>query len=107
MAVARRRAASHMGTHAVSQRSAMPPVTIYTKSWCPYCSAAKGLLDRKGVAYREIDIEAVAGARAEMMGRANGRSTVPQIFIGERHVGGSDDIHALDARGELDRLLAA
>ncbi len=85
----------------------MPPVTIYTKSWCPYCSAAKGLLDRKGVAYREIDIEAVAGARAEMMGRANGRSTVPQIFIGERHVGGSDDIHALDARGELDRLLAA
>jgi glutaredoxin 3 len=85
----------------------MSPVTIYTKGWCPYCSAAKSLLDAKGAAYREIDIEATAGARAEMIGRANGRSTVPQIFIGERHVGGYDDIHALDARGELDRLLAA
>jgi glutaredoxin 3 len=59
------------------------------------------------VTYREVDIEATAGARAEMIGRANGRSTVPQIFIGERHVGGCDDVHALDARGELDRLLAA
>ncbi|KAA2233425.1 glutaredoxin 3 [Salinarimonas soli] len=85
----------------------MSPVTIYTKGWCPYCSAAKDLLDRKGVAYREIDIEATAGARTEMIQRANGRSTVPQIFVGERHVGGCDDIHALDARGELDRLLAA
>ncbi|HYF54976.1 MAG TPA: glutaredoxin 3 [Salinarimonas sp.] len=85
----------------------MPPVTIYTKAWCPYCSAAKGLLDGKGVAYREIDIEAIAGARAEMIQRSQGRSTVPQVFIGERHVGGCDDIHALDARGELDKLLAA
>jgi len=84
----------------------MPPVTIYSKSWCPYCSAAKALFDGKGVAYREIDIERTEGARAEMMGRAGGRMTVPQIFIGERHVGGCDDVHALDARGELDKLLA-
>lgn len=85
----------------------MPPVTIYTKSWCPYCADAKALLNEKGAAFSEIDIERQAGARQEMTTKAGGRSTVPQIFIGERHVGGCDDLYALDARGELDKLLAA
>ena len=83
----------------------MQPVTIYIKSWCPYCRAAKELLDRKGVAYDAIDIEERAEARAEMIERA-GRSTVPQVFVGSRHVGGNDDLQALERRGELDRLLA-
>lgn len=83
----------------------MQDVTIYTKGWCPYCAAAKELLDRKGVAYTEIDIERESGSRAQMIERA-GRTTVPQIFIGERHVGGCDDLHALDAKGQLDPLLA-
>jgi glutaredoxin 3 len=85
----------------------MPSITIYTKSWCPYCSAAKKLLTEKGAAFTEIDIEKKPEARAEMIRKAGGRSTVPQIFIGERHVGGCDDLYALDSRGELDRLLAA
>ena len=85
----------------------MPPVTIYTKSWCPYCSAAKKLLTEKGAAFTEIDIEKKPEARAEMIQKANGRSTVPQIFIGEKHVGGCDDLYALDDRGELERMLAA
>lgn len=85
----------------------MPPVTIYTKSWCPYCSAAKDLLTRKGVAFEEIEITGRADERARMIERAGGASTVPQIFIGDRHVGGCDDLYALDARGELDPLLAA
>jgi glutaredoxin 3 len=85
----------------------MPAITIYTKSWCPYCSAAKDLLNEKGAAFTEIDIERQASARAEMIQKAQGRSTVPQIFIGERHVGGCDDLYALDGRGELDRLLGA
>jgi glutaredoxin 3 len=85
----------------------MPPVTIYTKAWCPYCSAAKDLLDRKGIAFDEIEISGKPAARDEMMAKAGGRSTVPQIFIGARHVGGCDDLYALDSRGELDALLAA
>lgn len=85
----------------------MQPVTIYIKSWCPYCAAARSLLDRKGVAYDTIDIEDQAGARDEMIQRAGGRSTVPQVFIGSRHVGGNDDLQALERRGELDRLLAS
>jgi glutaredoxin 3 len=85
----------------------MPPVKIYTKAWCPYCAAAKGLLERKGVAFDEVEITGTPGARDEMIAKAGGRSTVPQIFIGTRHVGGSDDLHALDSRGELDALLAA
>jgi glutaredoxin 3 len=83
------------------------PVTIYTKDWCPYCRAAKDLLRQKGVAFEEIEITGKPEARSAMIQRAGGRSTVPQIFIGERHVGGCDDLYALDARGELDRLLAA
>jgi len=85
----------------------MAPITIYTKGWCPYCSAAKDLLKNKGAAFTEIDIEAKAGARAEMIQKAQGRSTVPQIFIGERHVGGCDDLYALDQGGQLDKLLQA
>ncbi|WP_262271998.1 glutaredoxin 3 [Microvirga yunnanensis] len=85
----------------------MPSITIYTKSWCPYCSAAKKLLGEKGVAFTEIDIEKKPEARAEMIQRASGRSTVPQIFIGERHVGGCDDLYALDDRGQLEPLLQA
>jgi glutaredoxin 3 len=83
------------------------PVTIYTKDWCPYCRAAKDLLRQKGVAFEEIEITGKPEARSAMIQRAGGRSTVPQIFVGERHVGGCDDLYALDARGELDRLLAA
>ena len=85
----------------------MASITIYTKGWCPYCSAAKDLLRRKGAAFEEIDIERVAGARAEMIQKAGGRSTVPQIFVGQRHVGGCDDLYALDGRGELEALLQA
>ncbi len=83
----------------------MPPVTIYTKSWCPYCSAAKELLQKKNVPFTEIPVKSAA-EQAEMAKKA-GQSTVPQIWIGERHVGGCDDLYALDGRGELDRLLAA
>jgi glutaredoxin 3 len=85
----------------------MPPITIYTKSWCPYCAAAKDLLDEKGVAYTEIDIERQPDKRAEMIQKAGGRATVPQIFIDGRHVGGCDDLYALEGRGELARLLQA
>jgi glutaredoxin 3 len=83
----------------------MPPVTIYTKSWCPYCDAAKALLKRKRVAFEEIAVRTPAD-QAAMAAKA-GSSTVPQIWIGTRHVGGCDDLHALDSAGELDRLLAA
>jgi glutaredoxin 3 len=85
----------------------MPAITIYTKSWCPYCSAAKKLLTEKGAAFTEIDIEKKPEARAEMIQKAKGRSTVPQIFIGERHVGGCDDLYDLDDRGQLEPLLQA
>lgn len=86
--------------------TAHKPVTIYTRSWCSYCSAAKALLAKKGVSFDEIDIEAVSGARTQMIDRATGRTSVPQIFIGETHVGGYDDISALDRGGRLDALLS-
>ena len=82
----------------------MPPVTIYTTPYCPYCASAKALLRRKGVDFEEIDVSAPA-LRQAMTERARGRYTVPQIFIGDHHAGGSDDLHELDAKGELDRLL--
>lgn len=82
-----------------------PKIEVYATRTCPYCAAARGLLDRKGVAYDVIDVGADPARRVEMTQRANGRRTVPQIFIGERHIGGSDDLHALDGRGGLDRLL--
>lgn len=85
----------------------MPPITIYTRGWCPYCSAAKDLLKQKGAAFDEIDIERKPEARQEMIQRAGGRTSVPQIFIGDRHVGGCDDLYALDGGGQLDHLLRA
>lgn len=84
----------------------MQPVTIYTTAWCPYCSAAKSLLKEKGVAFNEIDVERVKGARETMTQRAGGRTSVPQIFVGESHVGGCDDLYALDKAGGLEKLLA-
>jgi glutaredoxin 3 len=85
----------------------MPPVTIYTKSTCPYCVAAKQLLNQKRAPFTEIEITGKPDLREEMIARSGGRTTVPQIFIGDTHVGGCDDIHALDAKGGLDKLLAA
>lgn len=84
----------------------MKDVTIYTRQTCGYCRRAKALLDRKGVAYTEIDIEREPDRRAEMIQRAGGRTTVPQIFIDGAGIGGCDDLHALEAAGELDPLLA-
>ena len=85
----------------------MQPVLIYTKSTCPYCHAAKALLRSKRATFEEISVDGDRAAQAAMAAKAGGRSTVPQIFIGDRHVGGCDDIHALDAAGELDPLLRA
>lgn len=85
----------------------MLPVTIYTTAWCPYCIAAKALLTKKGIAFDEIGVDGKPELRQAMTARAGGRTSVPQIFIGDHHVGGSDDLHALEARGELDTLLAA
>lgn len=85
----------------------MADVVIYTKPGCPYCAAAISLLNRKGVAFTEIVASNDPAKKAEMMEKAGGKSTFPQIFVGEKHVGGSDDIHALDRRGGLDPLLAA
>ena len=85
----------------------MPAVEIYTTPWCGYCRAAKSLLERKGAKFVEFDVSADPDRRQEMLRRAGGRWTVPQIFIGEEHIGGSDDLHALDHAGKLDRLLAA
>ena len=84
----------------------MPAITLYTKSWCPYCEQAKALLTQKGQTWTEIDVEAEPARRDEMIERAGGRRTVPQIWIGERHVGGYDDLAALERAGELDPLLA-
>lgn len=84
----------------------MPIVEIYTTPICPYCHAAKRLLDRKGVNYREIDISRDLSLRQAMTSRTGGRRTVPQIFVGATHVGGSDELHALDHTGRLDPLLA-
>lgn len=84
----------------------MRAVEIYTTPFCGYCAMAKRLLDRKGVAYREIDVSADPALRSAMVQRANGRRTVPQIFIGTTHVGGSDDLHALEHAGKLDPMLA-
>ncbi len=84
----------------------MADVTIYTKSWCPYCSAAKELLARKRVAFTEHEITGKPELRDEMI-RRSGRATVPQIFVGDAHVGGCDDLHELDRDGRLDALLAA
>jgi glutaredoxin 3 len=82
----------------------MPEILVYSKSWCPYCKAAKALLAAKGAAFTEIDVTDDPEGQQAMAKRA-GRSSVPQIFIGGKHIGGSDDLHALDAAGGLDPLL--
>lgn len=84
----------------------MPIVEIYTKVTCPYCWRAKHLLSSKGVEFTEIKVDWGGDERQVMIQRANGRTTVPQIFIGEIHVGGCDDLYALDRAGKLDRLIA-
>jgi glutaredoxin 3 len=81
-----------------------PAITMYTTGWCPYCARARALLERKGVRWAEIDVESEPERRAEMIARS-GRRTVPQIFIDDRPIGGSDELHELDHRGELDALL--
>jgi glutaredoxin 3 len=83
----------------------MAKVEMYTTMWCGYCARARGLLNRKGVAVEEIDVEADSAKREEMLQRAGGRTSVPQIFIDGVHVGGSDDLAALDRAGKLDPLL--
>ncbi|MFO1097737.1 MAG: glutaredoxin 3 [Xanthobacteraceae bacterium] len=83
----------------------MAEIEVYTTPICPYCLSAKDLLRRKGVAFLEINVAGEPQRRAEMIARANGRTTVPQIFVGEKHVGGCDDLYALEEAGELDRLL--
>jgi glutaredoxin 3 len=85
----------------------VPVVEIYTKTFCPYCWKAKLLLESKGVEYQEIGVDFGGELRDVMIQRARGRTTVPQIFIGEHHVGGCDDLVALDREGKLDDLLAA
>lgn len=85
----------------------MADVVIYTTMMCPYCARAKALLTRKGVEFTEIDVGIDPVQREQMIKRAGGRRTVPQIFINDEHIGGSDELHALDAKGQLDPLLSA
>jgi len=87
--------------------SPMPQIVIYTRQFCGFCSAAKRLLDSRGAHYEERDATYEPALRAEMTQRSNGGRTFPQIFIGDVHVGGCDDLHALDAAGKLDPLLSA
>lgn len=82
----------------------MPDVVIYTTAWCPYCARAKSLLKRKGVAFQEISVDGKPALRAEMASKA-GRTSVPQIWIGDSHVGGCDELHALERAGRLDAML--
>jgi glutaredoxin 3 len=84
-----------------------PEVVLYTTSWCGWCRRTRQLFNDKGVAFTDIDVEQVPGAREEMRTRSGGRNTVPQVFIGGRHLGGYDDTRALDEKGELDPLLRA
>lgn len=83
----------------------MRRIEIYTTRYCPYCTAAKNLLSRKGVAFTEIDVSRDVEGRRQMVARAKGSMTVPQIFIGPTHVGGCDDLYALEEAGKLDALL--
>jgi glutaredoxin 3 len=81
-------------------------VTIYTNGWCPYCASAKELLTQKQVAFEEISIDGRPELRQAMIQRAGGRTSVPQIFIAGKHIGGCDDLHALDSAAKLDAMLA-
>jgi glutaredoxin 3 len=89
-----------------TRKPPMTAVTIYLRPGCPYCDRAKSLLARKGVPFTVIDIWQERERRPEMIARAGGRTTVPQIFVGERHVGGCDELHALERAGRLDPLLS-
>jgi glutaredoxin 3 len=93
-----------MSADAPGAPGAAPRDVMYATDWCPYCNRARHLLARKNVPFEEIDIEMSPEARAQMQVRS-GRTSVPQIFIGDAHVGGSDDLHALEAAGRLDALL--
>ncbi len=84
----------------------MADVSLYTKSWCPYCKKAKALLEGKGVKYSDFDVTSDPALEKEMIEKS-GQRTVPQIFIGGRHIGGCDDLHALENEGKLDAMLAA
>ncbi len=84
----------------------MPHIVIYTTATCPYCIRAKTLLTKKQAGFEEIRVDSEPQKRREMTARAGGRSTVPQIFIGDRHIGGCDDLYELNAEGKLDALLA-
>jgi glutaredoxin 3 len=81
-------------------------IIMYSTAWCPYCVRAKTLLERKGLAFREIRVDENPAERDAMLARSGGRRSVPQIFIGDRHVGGFDELYALDKSGELDTLTA-
>jgi len=83
-----------------------PKVIMYAADWCGYCARARRLLDARGIAYEEIDVDLVPGALQQMQARS-GRTSIPQIFINDQHVGGCDELHALDADGRLDSLLKA
>ena len=85
----------------------MSKITIYTANLCPYCHMAKELLRTKGLEFEEIDVTGKATLRSEMRDKAGGRNTVPQIWVGETHVGGCDDLHCLERSGKLDTLLGA
>lgn len=85
----------------------MPAIEVYTTTYCPYCVKAKALLDRKGAKYQEIDLTNDDEGRLKLVERTGGMKTVPQIFIGDQHIGGCDDLYALDAKGGLDPLLNA
>jgi glutaredoxin 3 len=84
----------------------MANITVYTTKMCPYCHMAKALLRKKGALFQEIDVGCVRELRAEMCQKAGGRNTVPQIWIGDAHIGGCDDLYALEREGKLDSLLA-
>jgi glutaredoxin 3 len=83
-----------------------PEIVMYSTGWCPYCVRARALLERKGLAFREIKIDADPAERDAMLARSGGRRTVPQIFVGDHHVGGFDDLYALDKAGKLDELIS-
>ncbi|HQR23606.1 MAG TPA: glutaredoxin 3 [Steroidobacteraceae bacterium] len=82
-----------------------PDIVVYSTAWCGYCDRAKALLERKGLVYREIRVDEDPAERQAMLARSGGRRTVPQVFIGDRHVGGFDELYALDKAGQLDTLL--
>jgi glutaredoxin 3 len=82
-----------------------PQIVMYVTGWCPFCQRAAGLLRKKGLEFAEVNVDDDAKSREEMIARSGGRRTVPQIFIGAKHIGGCDDLYALDDSGELDRLI--